>query len=52
MIPADIIADLEFFDALDYLTLADKSDGETKEMYKTIMKEVSRGYRVTENTWD
>lgn len=52
VIPAELIEDLEFFDALDYLTLADKSTGETKELYKKIMENVIKEYRVTENTWD
>ena len=52
VIPMELIEDLEFFNALDYLTLADKSQGETKELYKKIMEQTVKGYQVTENTWD
>ncbi len=52
LIPTDILEDLSFFDGLGYLTLGDKSDGETKELYLNIMKEVAVGYHPTENTWD
>ena len=51
IIPIEIVEDLKFFNALGNLTLVDLSDGELKELYKSLMKEVSKGYRATENTW-
>lgn len=52
VIPETMLEDLKRFYGLTSLELVDQYDPERQKLYLKIAQEVSRGYQVTENTWD